>query len=851
MNSALLFKIFKHLSASFLAIVTVLLSGCGGTEVQSFPGKQVQSDGGTIVAYSGPAPKTADIQAFKVNLWDQLAGANRCGNCHDVQGPGTPAFVRKDDINLAYSLANGLIDSRQPANSRLVNKVGGGHHCWLTQNSACAALLTTYIDKWVKSSISSLQGTEIKLKAPVLKDPGSRKNFPNFSQLSTAQGNAFSALHTTLKTHCGKCHVSDSKTAQSPYFASTDPQTAYQEIQQKLNLDNPSQSRVVVRLRDEFHNCWSDCAANATTLDTQISAFASIVPLTQVDPALITSKALTLFDGTIASNGSRIDNNAIALYQFKTGQGTVAFDTSGIQPDLHLNMNGSVSWVSGWGVALNGGRLQGSTQASKKLHDMIQATGEYSIEAWVIPANVTQEGPATIVSYSAGSTQRNFGLGQTLYNYEFLQRSRFSDIAGIPSLATADADRRLQATLQHVVATYSPSEGRKLFVNGSYTGDADPATGTGLSGWDDTFALVLGDEPTQDKPWKGQIRLLAIHNRALTPQQVMQNFKAGVGERYFLLFSIETLTQIPQSYIVFEVSQFDAHSYLFKTPRFISLDPTFKPANTDIDGIWLGMNGKIVNVGQAFTHIKSTISSTQYSAKNGQLLSSLGTVIALENGPDRDEFFLSFNRIGNLSHTPSEPPLPRAPTPSDLPASADIGLHVFDEINASLSEMTGVPVSQTQVSALYQAVKQQMPAKEEIGGFSSSQQMGISQLAIEYCGALMNDQGTVTADQYFPNFPLADSTIETAAIAFNTAIKRQAVFDPLIQHAFPHDPQNTGSLTTQPAVAAVRNELDGLVTKLTGCATAVPATCNTTARTRDVVKASCAAVMGSAVMLIQ
>jgi len=54
---------------------------------------------------------------------------------------------------------------------------------------------------------------------------------------------------------------------------------------------------------------------------------------------------------------------------------------------------------------------------SKKLHDLISATGEYSIEAWLAPANVSQDGPARIVSYSAGAMARNFTLGQSLYNY--------------------------------------------------------------------------------------------------------------------------------------------------------------------------------------------------------------------------------------------------------------------------------------------------------------------------------------------------------------------------------------------------------------------------------------------------
>ena len=33
--------------------------------------------------YSGPPPATADVQAFKLALWDNLVPNNRCGSCHN------------------------------------------------------------------------------------------------------------------------------------------------------------------------------------------------------------------------------------------------------------------------------------------------------------------------------------------------------------------------------------------------------------------------------------------------------------------------------------------------------------------------------------------------------------------------------------------------------------------------------------------------------------------------------------------------------------------------------------------------------------------------------------------------
>ena len=74
-----------------------------------------------------------------------------------------------------------------------------------------------------------------------------------------------------------------------------------------------------------------------------------------------------------------------------------------------------------------------------------------------------------------------------------------------------------QAALQHVVLTYSPVEGRRFYVNGVYTGDIDAQGGGSLADWDDTFALVLGNETSTNRQWEGVLRLVAIHNRALTP----------------------------------------------------------------------------------------------------------------------------------------------------------------------------------------------------------------------------------------------------------------------------------------------------------------------------------------------
>ncbi|HFQ92343.1 MAG TPA: LamG domain-containing protein, partial [Chromatiales bacterium] len=246
---------WRRFTAPALAIfITLPLAGCGGgASTEALP----NTGGAQAVTYTGPAPATADVQAFKLNVWDNLSAGNRCGACHGASGPAAPAFVREDDVNLAYALANPLVDLSSPADSRLVTKVAGGHNCWLASDSACGAVIAAYIEAWASGSAAG-GGRQIQLVAPPDKDPGASKNFPDDSaQFSTT-------VHPLLTANCAGCHDDAAATPQAPFFAAADVDAAYGAAKAKIDLDNPANSRLVVRLRNEFHNCWSaDCQSDA------------------------------------------------------------------------------------------------------------------------------------------------------------------------------------------------------------------------------------------------------------------------------------------------------------------------------------------------------------------------------------------------------------------------------------------------------------------------------------------------------------------------------------------------------------------------------------------------------------
>jgi hypothetical protein len=764
----------------------------------------------TTQQYTGPPAQNADIQAFQVNLWQNIIPSNRCGGCHH-QGGQSPMFARSDDVNQAYQAALPLVNLTNPSQSTLVLKVGGGHNCWVADPSACAATMLQWIQNWLGAGATS--STSVVLTAPPVQAAGGGKQFPADPTVGNPSYQA--SVYPLLTRFCSGCHNPSSASPQQPYFA--DPNNidaAYVAAQPKINLAQPNQSRFYERLANEFHHCWPtassngapDCPGSAAAMLAQITAFANGIPITPIDPTLVVSNAVSLTQGTIASSGSRFQGSMIAQYMFETGQGSTAYDTSGVTPEADLTLSGNVSWVGGWGLSFTmGSSAQASTSASAKFANMIQGSGEYSIEAWVAPANVAQTN-AWIVSYSGSNTTRNVTLGQATEQYEGFTRSSVTDTNGMPALVTTTANGAAQAALQHVVLTYDPVNGQKIWVNGIFTGDADPSKGGSFANWDSSFALVLGNETSGQRQWQGVIKMVTIYNTALTQAQITQNFNAGVGQKYYLLFGVSSLTGVNQSYIMFTASQYDNYSYLFYQPTFISLDPNATiPANLTVAGLRIGVNGLLAPAGQSFAKLQTTIGGASYNPSTGQQLSPLGTVIPVSLGPANDLFFLSFDQLGSSTHAFVDPPgIPTPPVPDNTPVP-DYGIATYERINNTLSRLTGVATTDQVVQTLYLSSQQAMPATPLISAFVSSEQTAISGLANAYCGELMASASL--RDAFFGTG--LDASLSASASGFfgaSGSAQRAIVINGLA---------NAIGTTAAPQMAsAMQAEVDALITRV-------------------------------------
>lgn len=648
-----------------------------------------------------------------------------------------------------------------------------------------------------------------------------------------------------LRAECTPCHAAGG--TGSPKIADANSSSAWSQVvdNQKVNFSSPSDSRLVRRLSVDEHWCWDDCSANAAEMLGEILAWQAAIEAAGgttggVNVAGLASDVRAVSDGREEVGDERFDAGIIARWDFKEETGTVALDTSGVDPAIDLELEGDVSLLSSYGIDLAGGRAIGSAAASRKLYDRIASPAggsqAYSLELWIAPANTTQDGPARIVSYSRNNGNRNFMLGQTQYQY--IARNRTYDDAtsnnGTPEMETYDVDQDAQSTLQHVVLTYDQINGRVIYVDGRWTDDFDEVAAGRLWNWDPNHRLVMGDEVSGGRDWLGQIRFAAVYDRALTEANVRQNYDAGIGKRVTLAFNVSEWTG-GTSFIEFSLTQLDEYSYLFCSPTFVSdVNSAVRIQNMRIQ-----INGVVPVSGQGFTRMNALVTSGR------QLLSRQCSVIGGVQDPNTDEFQLVFEQLGIFQD-------PVANTPPPPPGNEDFGdpvpvqgVRSFDRINATMATLTTVDPTTAMVDDAYDGLVQQLPSTTDMRSFVSAQQVGVAKLGTAYCDVLVGESDAGSQglrDAFFPgaaSFPWD----QVPADAFDDPADVDLVTDPLIDRIVGSGLRGTvGGSSARDQVEAV---LDGLITDLLGtCGGAAQPACDAD-YTKSMVKGVCASVLSS------
>lgn len=614
---------------------------------------------------------------------------------------------------------------------------------------------------------------------------------------------------TDANNFCVNCHG----VSQDPLFAVSDAATAYNAItsQQKVNLTNPPLSRVYVRPADERHNCGGDASCDRIAADflAAIQEWATQAAADTPPPSggggPVLSAAVT-FSDAVAGGPARMDDAAIALFTFSEGSGDMTMDTSGVGAPIALQIT-DMEWVEGGGLRSVAGKAEASAADSRKLFDLITPANEFTVEAWLLPDNTVQDGPARIVSYSQDTAIRNFTMGQNAIYYQLRNSSGTTDAGGTPALEALDPE--VTTELTHVAMTFDAVTGRRIFINGQLAIEEGVADDT--LAWRDDQLLVIGNEVTNDRPWAGVVRLVAIHDKSLTDVEIQQNFDAGAGDLVTMRFDVSDAVG-QMAYVEMQVAQLDVSGYLFAQPVFVS-DAT----GVAVKNIRIGVNGGIPVAAQPFRRIDTVVQ------QSGALLSPLGAVVPVELGADGDIFHLEFELLGNMQGVAETTPPSSPPLPVPDVAEPELGMRTFSELNDTMSDLTGIDPNQNEVLASYSNLRDSLPATPNLLAFVPAQQIAIQQLATSYCGAVVAD--SARCDAMFGNCAIDGNAKDQVATA---------LYDRMIGD----------NLAVQPDRADVTAEVVSMIDDL-GCANG----CNA-ADAQLVLQASCAAVLSSAAVTV-
>ena len=214
----------------------------------------------------------------------------------------------------------------------------------------------------------------------------------------------------------------------------------------------------------------------------------------------------------------------VVLYEFDEDSGSQIIDSSGVNPPANLDIpdQRALKRESG-SLTLLRPVLLSSKSPPAKLIKAIKRSGEITISAWITPTNLSQSGPARIVTISRNSSSRNVTLGQDKTKFDARFRTEKTGANGIPSLSSGKALTKKT----HVVFTRSKIGIGRFYINGRKNGQRSfPGS---LKNWDTNYRIALGNELSNNRPWLGTFHQVAIYSQALSPTEIADQFQNGLA----------------------------------------------------------------------------------------------------------------------------------------------------------------------------------------------------------------------------------------------------------------------------------------------------------------------------------
>jgi mono/diheme cytochrome c family protein len=362
------------------------------------------------------------------------------------------------------------------------------------------------------------------------------------NQMLAGSKEAFEAtVYPITKANCATCH-----TVQAPTHASPDVNAAHDAAYSKVNFANIPGSRLVRKLRDENHNCWSDCSSNADEMQTAIEDWYAAIqdseeqnPTTPITlpPEVITLKTAETMTITqeLANMANPVKSNTVAI---NVGSAMVTAPmvkaADGFGDFLHVPDNGQnltlANNAAGAGIA--------------RMNIRLPAAGNYRIWGYVLAPD-------------ANSNAFYAGIAPTGTPDAFIGGIRNWTI-------TANANPRWQ------------------LLNQNY---AIPSAGN--------YTLTLRQQKDGTKVY----RIFVTADTTFNGEDVASFL--GVT----LSFDISSIVKTPNVRFLIDISDYDMYTYLLARPRIVTPTQNIRVKNVRlmVNNIWSPQNSTYTTVDKVTT----------------------------------------------------------------------------------------------------------------------------------------------------------------------------------------------------------------------------------------------------------
>jgi hypothetical protein len=184
---------------------------------------------------------------------------------------------------------------------------------------------------------------------------------------------------------------------------------------------------------------------------------------------------------------------------------------------LNLTPRNRARFTAHQAMLLDGGAYL-AEEAGEPLLEALRLTDELTLEAVILPRQEHQTGPARIITFSSGTTSRNFTLGQE--GNQLVIRLRTDNTDANAHRQQIELGALDTASPTHVTLTYRPGK-LTAYFDGEQVHHSTVHQG-GFDSWE-TQSLLFGEEKDGNRGWSGTLEGVAVYDRALSADEAAAN----------------------------------------------------------------------------------------------------------------------------------------------------------------------------------------------------------------------------------------------------------------------------------------------------------------------------------------